>query len=90
MTFRRRRRRRQRYLLQLDHHDVAQVLHQAVQVGDEQRLRAVLREVDEGGGGVRLHPRVALVLHRLQQSGDHLGEEGAGLIRCHCISAASC
>lgn len=86
-TFRQWRRRRfRRYLLQFHHHDVAQVPHQAVQVGDEQRLGAVLREVDEGGGGVRLHPRVALVLHRLQQSRDHLGRGGRGLIGCHGVA----
>lgn len=56
------------YLLQLRHHDDVKMLHQAVKIRYEQRFGAVLCEVDEGGSSVRLHPRVALVLHGLEQS----------------------
>lgn len=55
------------YLLQLGYHDDVKVLHQAVQIRDQQRFRTVLCEVDEGGGSVRLHPRVTLILHGLKQ-----------------------
>lgn len=48
------------------------VLHQAVQVRDQQRFGTVLCEVDESSSCMCLHPRVALVLHGLKQGGDHL------------------
>lgn len=60
------------YLLQLGNHDDMKVLHQVVQIKDEQRFRTVLCKVYEGGGGMGLHPRVTLVLHGLQQGWDHL------------------
>lgn len=55
------------YLLQLGNHDDMKVLHQVVQIKDEQRFRTVLCKVYEGSGGMGLHPRVTLVLHGLQQ-----------------------
>ena len=61
------------HLLELGHHDDVQVLHQALQVGHQQGLGAVLCEVDEGGGSVGLHPGVGLVLHGLKQGRYHLG-----------------
>lgn len=49
-----------------------QVLHQVIQVRDEQRLGTVFREINESSRCMGLHPLVALIFHGLEQSCNHL------------------
>lgn len=60
------------YLLELEHHNGVQVLHQVIQVGNKQRLGTIFSEVNEGSRCMGLHPLVALVFHGLKQSCNHL------------------
>lgn len=60
------------YLLQLGFHYDVKMLYQAIQIWNQQRFGTVFCEVDESSSCMRLHSRVALVLHRFKQSGNHL------------------
>ena len=55
------------HLFELAGEDLFEFVDDAVEVGDDDHLGAVLAEVDEGGGPVRLDPGVVVVVHHIQQ-----------------------